>query len=68
MERTHIRWFTRTTIIEMFVAAGYKIVEGFLRIFDEPGRERILPSIRAMAIALGTDPKSLLMTLFHFSG
>ena len=57
MDRTHIRWFTRTTIIELFASAGYKIVEGFPRIFDEPDRERILPSIRAMAIAIGADPQ-----------
>lgn len=57
LDRTHIRWFTRTTIVELFHATGYKIVEGFPRIFDEPQRERVLPAIRAMAMAIGADPQ-----------
>lgn len=57
MDRTHIRWFTRTTIIELFESTGYKIIEGIPRIFEEPTREKILPSIRAMAMAIGVDPE-----------
>jgi hypothetical protein len=57
MDRTHIRWFTRTTIIELFESTGYKIIEGFPRIFEEPARDKILPSIRAMALAIGADPQ-----------
>lgn len=56
MDRTHIRWFTRTTIMELFESTGYKIIEGFPRVFDEPAREGILPSIRAMALATGANP------------
>lgn len=57
MDRTHIRWFTRITMIEMFASSGYKIIEGVPRIFDEPNREKILPSIRDMALASGADPE-----------
>lgn len=57
MDRTHIRWFTRTTILELFESTGYRIVEGWPRIFDEPNREHVLPSIRAMATAIGADPE-----------
>ena len=57
MDRTHIRWFTRTTIIELFESTGYKIIEGFPRTFEEPGRDMVLPSIRAMALAIGADPQ-----------
>ena len=57
MDRTHIRWFTRTTMIELFESSGYEIVEGFPRIFDEPAREQILPAIKAMAQAIGVDPE-----------
>ena len=56
MDRTHIRWFTRTTIFELFESAGFKIIEGFPRVFVEPARENVLPSIRAMALATGADP------------
>jgi 2-polyprenyl-3-methyl-5-hydroxy-6-metoxy-1,4-benzoquinol methylase len=57
LDRTHIRWFTRTTLIEMFAASGYKITEGVPRIFDEPHRDKILPHIHAMAVAIGADPQ-----------
>lgn len=57
LDRTHIRWFTRTTILEMFEASGYKIVGLFARIYDEPGREIFLPCINAMALAAGMDPQ-----------
>jgi SAM-dependent methyltransferase len=57
MDRTHIRWFTRTTIIDMFESTGYRIIEGFPRIIDESAREDILPAIRAMALASGADPE-----------
>ncbi len=56
MDRTHIRWFTRTTILDLFETAGYKIIEGFPRIIVEPARDHILPAIRAMALATGADP------------
>ena len=56
LDRTHLRWFTRQTIIEMFHQAGFEIQEGVPRIFDEPGRERFLPMIGEMAKAAGADP------------
>jgi SAM-dependent methyltransferase len=57
LDRTHLRWFTRITIIELFQSTGYQIVEGFSRVADEPARQNVLPSIRAMAAATGTDPQ-----------
>lgn len=56
MDRTHIRWFTRLTILEMFQTSGYRIDAMGGRVFDEPDRERILPMIRSMAKATGADP------------
>ena len=57
MDRTHLRWFTRITIIEMFQSTGYRIVEALPRIPDEPDRAKWLPSIRSMALATGADPQ-----------
>ena len=57
LDRTHLRWFTRQTIIEMFHQAGFEIQEGVPRIFDELGRERFLPMIGEMAKAAGADPE-----------
>ncbi len=58
LDRTHLRWFTRTTIIELFQLSGFTIVESRPRIFDEPGREKVLGAIRIMAHAIGADPEA----------
>lgn len=57
LDRTHLRWFTRVTSIEMFEACGYRVLAGRPRIFDEPARENFLPAIRAMATAAGLNPE-----------
>lgn len=57
MDRTHIRWFTRATIIDLFESTGFRIIDGFSRVFDEPAREQVLPAIRVMALATGADPE-----------
>jgi len=56
MDKTHLRWFTRQTIVEMFHGAGFEIQEGLPRIFDEPNRELFLPVIGEMARLAGADP------------
>ncbi len=55
-DRTHIRWFTRVTIIEMFEQAGLQVVSIGGRTFDEPQRERFMPLLRNLAEASGADP------------
>lgn len=55
LDRTHLRWFTRQTIVEMFHDAGYEIQIGIPRIFNEPERERFLPIIGEMAKLAGAD-------------
>jgi SAM-dependent methyltransferase len=57
LDRTHLRWFTRITSIELFEACGYRVLAGRPRLFDEPARENFLPAIRAMAAAAGLDPE-----------
>ncbi len=56
LDRTHLRWFTRQTIIEMFLGAGFEIVQGVPRIFDEPERDKFLCIIGDLAKASGADP------------
>lgn len=58
LDQTHLRWFTRQTIIEMFDQAGFQIVEGIPQIFSEAGRESFLPLIEQMARAAGGDPEA----------
>ena len=56
-DKTHLRWFTRQTIIELFTGAGFVISEGFPRIFNEPSREKLIPIIGELAKACGVDAK-----------
>ena len=57
LDRTHLRWFTRVTILELFQSAGFKVVQMQPRIFQEPARDRLLPAIRSLAAAAGADPE-----------
>lgn len=57
LDRTHIRWFTRATIFELFQSTGFEVIGGYPRIFEEPMREKILPAIRLMAQSVGADPE-----------
>ena len=54
-DRTHIRWFTKTTIGDLFQSTGFRIIEGMERVFDEPYREAVLVGIKALAEATGAD-------------
>lgn len=55
LDRTHIRWFTRTTIRELFESADLRIVSEHGRVFAEPNRDRALVGVRALAQAIGAD-------------
>ncbi len=58
MDRTHIRWFTRITMLEMFQAAGWKVEQGLTRHLPyTPLQDGVLAGIRAMAQASGMDPE-----------
>ena len=58
LDKTHLRWFTRQTMVELFEDAGFIIAEGIPRIFHEPGRDAVLPLIGQLARACGADPNS----------
>jgi SAM-dependent methyltransferase len=57
LDKTHLRWFTRQTMIELFDQAGFEIREGLPRIFNEPQRDKFLPVIEQMARVAGVDPQ-----------
>jgi SAM-dependent methyltransferase len=54
LDRTHIRWFTRRTIIQMFERAGFGIVQGSLVVAGDPPAP-VLAAVRALAAAVGGD-------------
>jgi SAM-dependent methyltransferase len=67
MDRTHIRWFTKMTIIELFSSAGFQIVQGGARVLqNEPERERALAGVKALAEAIGADPQQAVTNALAF--
>jgi SAM-dependent methyltransferase len=57
LDKTHLRWFTRQTLLELFRSSGFEVDEGWPRIFNEPHRDRFLPLIGEMAKAANSDPQ-----------
>lgn len=55
LDRTHIRWFTKATIVELFESSGFRITDGRARIFSEPQRDKALAGIRQLAAAIGAN-------------
>jgi hypothetical protein len=58
MDRTHIRWFTRTTMLEMFQSTGWQVETGLSRNLPAvPMQDAILDALRGLAVAGGFDPE-----------
>ena len=56
MDRTHIRWFTRTTALEMLQGAGWRVETGLSRHIPAiPAQDGYLDAIRTFAVAGGFD-------------
>lgn len=57
MDRTHIRWFTRITALEMFAQAGWAVETGISRRLEAPQQAQALDAVRAFARGMGIDPE-----------
>lgn len=57
LDRTHVRWFTRVTMIEMFQQAGWRIESGLARRLPQEPPAALLDGVRAIARAGGADPE-----------
>ena len=55
LDRTHIRWFTRITMIELFAATGWRVETGLSRRLPQGAPAALLDGIRAVAAAGGAD-------------
>ena len=56
LDKTHLRWFTRKTILDLFQSSGFVVEEIIPRIFDDPASEGFLEIIQALASKAGGDP------------
>ena len=55
LDKTHLRWFTRKTLIELFHSTGFHISEICPRIFNEPGRDQFLGLLKEIAERAGVN-------------
>lgn len=56
LDRTHLRWFTRLTMIEMFTQAGWRIEQGMSRSLPQPAPDALMAALRQVAMIGGADP------------
>ena len=56
LDRTHLRWFTRITMLEMFEKTGWRVERGLSRNLNTPQQPQLLEAVRAFASATGLDP------------
>jgi len=55
LDRTHLRWFTRITLLEMFQQTGWRVENGLVRTLDSPLQPKMLDAVRAFARTAGLD-------------
>lgn len=55
LDRTHVRWFTRVTLIEMFTQAGWRVEHGLSRYLSQEPPAALLQGIATIARVGGAD-------------
>lgn len=55
LDATHLRWFTRKTIIELFEECGYQVELLVPRVFEEPASAPLFNAIAELARLVGGD-------------
>lgn len=65
LDRTHIRWLTRITILDLFNKTGFQVVSMISRILQQPSPE-MQEGIRQIALASGADPEMAIQDSIPF--
>lgn len=56
LQTSHLRWFTRATIFELFQNAGYQIVQGYPVVHDRIENPKLMAAIKQFAESVGANP------------
>jgi SAM-dependent methyltransferase len=54
-DRTHIRWFTKTSLVKMFAEIDFKIIELKSRVFDHPFQKQAIELVAGLAEKIGAN-------------
>lgn len=65
LDKTHIRWFTRLTINDLFSNTGFLVVNMIARNFNAPNADQVA-AIKHMASAFGHDPEQAMSDAIAF--
>lgn len=57
LDKTHLRWFTRQTIFELFKDTGFIVAAIDPLIFDEPLRDQFISLLKRISQRAGRDPE-----------
>lgn len=63
LDQTHLRWFTRKTLIELFQSQGFQVVAGVPRRFHEPNRDTFWPWLTQLAQLTGAKDEQMLQDM-----
>jgi len=67
MDRTHLRWFTRITLLEMLQITGWQVEIGITRNLPPSAQQEvILEALRGFAVAGGFDPEQAVLDAIPF--
>lgn len=56
LHKSHLRWFTRATILELFQRAGFQVVQGYPVIHSSIENPTLIAAIRQFAESVGANP------------
>jgi hypothetical protein len=63
LDRTHLRFFTQPTMVDLFRQAGWRVHECTARVFDPAATAQAIAPLLALAPALGLEPAAMEMHL-----
>jgi 2-polyprenyl-3-methyl-5-hydroxy-6-metoxy-1,4-benzoquinol methylase len=58
LDRTHLRWFTRKTVIELFNSQGFRIQKGLPRVLNAAPDKDVVNFAMTLARKFGADPET----------